>query len=394
LGLALPAGSTGDPSTAGLSTGGFPYNLTKVGPNGVYLVSATVDPMLADITVLEGTLAFEGNTTSMGDPNKTLTIEAGAMLQFYRTTNHWDKKIVLKGSGTNNTVNNASWTNTLIAPITLQGECVINAGGDLLIFNGPLGGNGSLTKVGGSTLVLGALNNYTGATVVSNGTLLVTGQIQASSAVVVHGGTLAGSGTIAAPVAVNSGGSISPGEGSFGTLNVGGTLSLGGTSVLDADKTGTSLTSDLIQGVSTLTYGGTLDLNLTGDPLAVGDQFKLFNASTYAGAFAAIVPATPGAGLAWDTSSLIINGTLKVIVAPPPSPSIGTIKFTGGNLEMSGTGGTPGATFYVLGSANVASPLNTWTPVLTNSFDAGGNFSISLPVDSGTPQRFYTLQLP
>ena len=392
--LRSPAGSTGDPITAGLSTGGQPFNLTKVGPNGVYIVSATVDPALADITVKQGTLAFEGNTTSMGDPAKTLTVEAGAMLQFYRTTNLWDKKIVLNGTGTNLTVNNASWTNRLIAPITLHGACIFNAGGDLLILNGPVGGDGSLIKAGGTTLILGAANNYTGETTVSNGTLVVDGQIQASSGVTVAGGTLAGIGTITAPVSVNAGGAVSPAGAAIGTLTVAGALNLGGVARMNVDKAGASLTSDLIQGVTTLTYGGALELTLTGDPLAAGDQFKLFDAATYAGSFGAIVPATPGAGLAWDVSSLATAGTLKVIVAPPPSPKIGAVLLAGSNLQISGGGGPPGATYYVLGSTNVGAPLSLWVPVLTNNFDGSGNFTATLPVVPGTPRQFYLLQLP
>jgi len=48
----------------------------------------------------------------------------------------------------------------------------------------------------------------------------------------------------------------------------------------------------------------------------------------------------------------------------------------------------------VLASPNVGAPLNTWTSIATNQFDANGNFSVSIPIESSVSQRFYTLQVP
>jgi hypothetical protein len=48
----------------------------------------------------------------------------------------------------------------------------------------------------------------------------------------------------------------------------------------------------------------------------------------------------------------------------------------------------------VLSSTNIATPLNAWTPVLTNTFDANGNFSATNLIDSATPQRFFLLRTP
>jgi hypothetical protein len=61
---------------------------------------------------------------------------------------------------------------------------------------------------------------------------------------------------------------------------------------------------------------------------------------------------------------------------------------------MSGTGGVTNGTYYVLASTNVALPLNQWTPVVTNPFDASGNFTFTNTPAANAPQLFYRLQLP
>jgi len=77
---------------------------------------------------------------------------------------------------------------------------------------------------------------------------------------------------------------------------------------------------------------------------------------------------------------------------PPTNLQIGSIEISGGNLTVSGTGG-PAGTYRVLSSSSLSLPLDQWTPVATNSFGAGGDFSttISKPSD---PERFYLIAVP
>jgi len=71
-------------------------------------------------------------------------------------------------------------------------------------------------------------------------------------------------------------------------------------------------TNDVLKsGLSTITYGGTLNLVNLSSPLTNGSSFKLFSASSYLGSFATITPATPGAGQAWNISALNTTGTIK-----------------------------------------------------------------------------------
>ena len=50
--------------------------------------------------------------------------------------------------------------------------------------------------------------------------------------------------------------------------------------------------------------------------LAAAERFRLFSATNYSGAFTHRLPPMAGPGLAWDTTSLITDGTLRVAVAP------------------------------------------------------------------------------
>jgi hypothetical protein len=75
---------------------------------------------------------------------------------------------------------------------------------------------------------------------------------------------------------------------------------------------------------------------LSGDPLVAGDSFKLFNAGSYGGSFASIVPASPGAGLVWNTSSLATSGTLSVVSSVTVNTTPTNINFgiSNGNLTL------------------------------------------------------------
>jgi len=158
-------------------------------------------------------------------------------------------------------------------------------------------GTGTVIKLGNGTLWLNGTNSCSGSFVVSNG-------------------TLGGDGVITGPVVIQPNGTLSPGS-SIGMLTVSNTLSLAGTTVMEVDKL--NLTNDCVQGLSSVTYGGSLVLNNLGGNYAVGDSFKLFDASSYTGQFTNIVPALPGPGRAWDTNTLTTDGTLRIITNSTPN---------------------------------------------------------------------------
>jgi len=155
---------------------------------------------------------------------------------------------------------------------------------------------------------------------------------------------------------------------------------------------GGSCQSDLMAVGGNLTCGGTLSVtNIGAGTLTNGDTFKLFSAGSYSGAFTNIVPATPGAGLAWNVSSLAVNGTLSVTYLPP---IFAGAALSGTNFTFLVTNCVAGATNYILTSTNLALPLANWTRLATNVFDAGGNLTFTNGVNQNQPARFYLLQLP
>ena len=383
-----------------LMTGGSPSKITKVGSNQVSLVGVEVDPALGEIEIQEGTFSVQTTTSQVGDPAAAITVHGGATLGLFNlNANPLNKAITLRQGAT---LWNESGISVVNGQIVLEGTAIINAANagttPSLNVNAEFAGPGGLTKIGSGAMVMaGPFNAYTGPTVVSNGTLFVDGNYSdiTTGTFTVHGGTLGGTGAITAPVVINLGGALAPGGLSVpvATLTFGNTLSLAGTTRMDVNKTGGVFVNDFVFGVTTLQLGGTLQLNITGEPLVVGDVISLFNFTRASGNFSGITPATPGPGLAWDASNLAVDGTLAV-AAFTSRPEFGSVLQSAGAIVMNGSNGPPGATYYVLSSTNIATPPNQWLPVLTNAFDASGNFSATNLIDPATPQRFFLLQTP
>lgn len=173
--------------------------------------------------------------------------------------------------------------------------------------------NSGIIKAGAGFMRLNGANTYAGATTIGGGTLHVSGSIAAGAVTVQSGATLSGTGTIGGATTVQAGGFIAPGLNAIGTLTVNNSLTLAGTARMEIAKTGTTLTADKLSGLATVTYGGTLQVTALGpDTLAAGDTFQLFSANTRAGSFATLTLPALASGLAWDTSTLATNGSIKV----------------------------------------------------------------------------------
>jgi autotransporter-associated beta strand protein len=250
----------------------------------------------------------------------------------------------------------------------------------------------SVGKWGTGTLTLSGNNSYNGETTVSEGTLNVSGSL-ADGAVNVTGGALGGTGTIGGPVTIFPGGTLTPGDQTIGSLTVNNSLTNEGTVSIRLDKSAEGLTNDSIRCTGTLAYGGTLRLVALGDPLTVGDSFQLFDATSYAGAFASLTPQTPGTGLIWNTNDLVANGTLSIALGND-HPQISQIALTGTNLIWSGSGGAAAAIFSVLSSTNLLRPLTNWEVIANGIFDTNGNFTLTNGLAPPFSQQFFLLRIP
>ena len=195
-----------------------------------------------------------------------------------------------------------------------------------------------LVKSGAGTMTLSAANTFTGLTSVQAGTLLLTGSLSGSVNVTggasfdvsgVGGGfvlgatqTISGTGSVVGATTVN--GTLAPGN-SIGTLSFSSSLTLGGTSAFEISKSEFTLASDLASVSGALTLGGTLNVMTSGDALAFGDTFDLFNATSFSGAFATLNFPTLNPGLEWSTANLGTDGSITVV----PEPGSAVLLLTG-----------------------------------------------------------------
>ncbi len=188
-------------------------------------------------------------------------------------------------------------------------------------------GSARINQLAGTT-VLEAANTYSEGTFITGGTLLAnnTGATSAtgSGAVSVSsGGTLGGTGRIAGATTVA--GTLTPGEAGSGILTFASSLTLEETATLQisvgGEARGTDFTALDVDGM--LTLGGTLSLVLEeGFNLAPGGEasFHLLDAGSLSATFTLFDLPTfwEGNALEWDTSTLHLNGTLRVAAVPEP----------------------------------------------------------------------------
>jgi fibronectin-binding autotransporter adhesin len=252
--------------------------------------------------------------------------------------------------------------------VVQSGGAIIDDGGFNITVLAALvdgGGGGGLTKQGNGTLILAGTNTYTGTTLVSSG-------------------TLGCSVSIAGPVAVASGAAILGDTGTIGTFAINNTLTLAAGSTAYFKVTPAS--NDEIQGLTGVTYGGGLVVsNTSATPLTVGTVFKLFNsASPGSGNFSSVTLQPVG-----SATFNPVTGELTITSVAPPA--FNSPVLSGGNLILTGTGGTPGAGYTLLTTTNL---LSAWTTNIQSTFSGTGTFSNSIPVNGSQPAQFFRLRTP
>jgi len=224
--------------------------------------------------------------------------------------------------------------------VNLNGPATIDTSTYTNSIDSVITGTGSLTitNLGRGKLTLSSNNTYSGDTTISAGTLALSGSgsVHSSANLIVSSGatfdvsgvttppysltsgqTLKGNGGVKGTVIVASGATVAPGT-SIGTLYFTNAPTLSGTVLMEINRAASPNADKLVLVATggTLTNGGTLTITNTGGTLQSGDTFDLFDADHLAGSFATINTPTLPSGLAWDTSRLTIDGTIKVIGTP------------------------------------------------------------------------------
>jgi hypothetical protein len=149
----------------------------------------------------------------------------------------------------------------------------------------------------------------------------------------------------------------------------------------------TAVGSGAASWLTTLTGGtGTIATNVTGI------EFIFLNPDTGNGT-GNVGSSQAGGGSTGGTviHELQVFGTLYN--ATPVAPALGTPRASGGNLILTGMGGTPNVGYTWLTTTSLSAPIN-WTTNSTGTLDGMGSFSNAIPINPAQPAGFFRLRMP
>jgi hypothetical protein len=81
-------------------------------------------------------------------------------------------------------------------------------------------------------------------------------------------------------------------------------------------------------------------------------------------------------------------------LAPVTAPVVNAAYLSGGNLVVTGSGGTANYAYDVVTTTNLTTPLSSWTIVQTGVTDGSGAFSNAIPVSAAQPAGFFKVRVP
>jgi parallel beta-helix repeat protein len=243
------------------------------------------------------------------------------------------------------------------------------------------------------------------ATLVVNSNLLLTSTTGAAGAYSLFGILNLNGGTVQARSIANGGGTASV-SATAGTLILSGpvgtparpitAVSVTNSSVhvsLDATLIATNIAS------GTLNAGGVTVLSIDSLANVTGtNRFPLISYAAFNGSITNFAIGTLPSGLGGFLTNNTATQSIDLMVSrlPASQPTISSMVFSTVNqsLTLGGSNGTPGATYYILGSTNISLPLTNWDFIGADVFDGSGNFSFSIDLDPTTANHFYLLQVP
>jgi len=290
-------------------------------------------------------------------------------------------------------------TSSLVSPIGASGVTnsgtIVFASSESVSLPNVISGTGNLLVKGGVASLSG-VNTYTGNTIVHSGTLALTGSGSiASPEIILHGGATFDVSALSTAFTLGSSQTLSN---STSTATINGNAATGSGTLSLTYNSGTPSLS-ITSGTLTLSAGTAVNINNLGSTLPVGTYTII--AAGAGGSVNGIVPSTvtvtgTGAVASQPVSLHIDNGALVLVVGSvASSATITGISINGSTLTITAANGEDGGQFVLLESTNLTLPVSQWTPVLTNSFDGGGNLNLSTNIiNSNNPQEFYLLQMP
>jgi len=347
--LQIGAGSTGGVLLGGsgnlVNDGTLVFNRSNaLTYSGTISGTGSVEKSGAGTLTLTGTNTYTGSTAvNSGTLN---LVVANAISSHTAVTGSAGAAMTLGGSQTIRSLAGA-------ANVVLGAHTLSVGGTASTSYSGTISGIGSLTKAGAGTLTLSANNTFSGATSVTGGRLLVNGASSSGTTTVATAAVLGGSGTISGAVVVEATGTLSPGS-STGIFTA-SSLSLTGSAFTwmeivgsgsTAGVAGTDYDQVVVTSSNSLSFGGTLDLDLGNRSSVFADNtmFQLFSFSgTTSGDFTTIrtidstgsyanLSFAPSSSVAGEWTTGVIsgsgnqylmfsenNGRLTVVSVPEPS---------------------------------------------------------------------------
>jgi hypothetical protein len=184
------------------------------------------------------------------------------------------------------------------------------------------------------------------------------------------------------------------------------------------------VTGGVYQDVGTLqpntSYTLTVAIGSRSDRVNSPGIISLLNGPDNTGTVLATGGGLPGARNSWDdytvtfTTGSSVIGDLIVELSVPGSGAIQadfdnvrltavpvalkastleTSRISDGNLIITGSGGTPNASYTWLAATNLSAPIS-WITNSTGTLDGGGALSNAIPINVSQPARYFWLRLP
>lgn len=358
--LRFAAGSAG--TFAGVIADNGSANLTLYKTGGGYQ-TLTGNNTFSGGTSMNGGSLFLGSDRALGQGSISLAFTA-QIASDSTAARSLTNDLIFSGGSTKNigdTVNNGVLS--FYSSVGFSGGTRAVSVNSDVVFNGAVS-DGAINKSGVGTLTINGTDTCTATTI--------------------SAGTLAGTGSFSGPVAINTA-TLSPGTG-IGTVTMTDALSFTVNSTAHMEINAANNTSDLVQGLASVAYNGTLEVTNLAGTVVNGQTFQLFSATATTGAFTATnLPALSG-GLVWNWNPA--SGTLSVVQGMATTPTNVTFSVSGGNLNLSWPGSHLG---WIAQSNSVAlADTNFW-------FDIAGSAAVtnlSFPIDPSTPKVFYRIRKP
>ncbi|HEV3310920.1 MAG TPA: putative Ig domain-containing protein [Chloroflexota bacterium] len=240
---------------SGIISGAGGLTANKSGSGTLILTNANT---YTGATAIKAGIAVVQNKSALGSTVGATTVSSGATLQVEGGLTIAEK-ITLNGvgaAGTTGALESVAGNNTWSGTMSLASASTIAIDAGQLTISGIISGVGSLTQVGAGSLIVSALNTYTGGTTVDPG-------------------TLGGGGKIGA-LLVDSGATLAPGSTTTQILKTGNVaFSAGSTFTVTLNGTAAGTGYDQLSVTGTVNLAGaTLNVNLGFTP-ALGSAFTL-----------------------------------------------------------------------------------------------------------------------